>query len=51
MDISKYKKMLQTGVPRGAVQQKMVRDGVDPNLLKGGGRLHLLHLRRSEDAA
>ena len=41
VDISKYKKMLDVGLSRGAVQQKMVKDGVDPKLLKGGVRLQL----------
>ncbi|VVC38153.1 WASH complex subunit 3 [Cinara cedri] len=29
----KYRKMLQFGVPRGAVELKMVHEGLDPNLL------------------
>lgn len=31
--ISKYRKMLQFGVPRGAVELKMVNEGLDPKLL------------------
>ena len=31
--IMKYKKMLSIGIPEGAVQQKMVKDGVDVKLL------------------
>ena len=37
VDISQYEKMLKIGLPLGAVQQKMKRDGVDPGLLEGGG--------------
>lgn len=29
----KYRKMLQFGVPRGAVELKMVNEGLDPKLL------------------
>lgn len=29
----KYRKMLQFGVPRGAVELKMVHEGLDPKLL------------------
>lgn len=31
--ILKYRKMLQFGVPRGAVELKMVHEGLDPTLL------------------
>lgn len=31
--IVKYRKMLQVGVPRGAVELKMVHEGLDPKLL------------------
>lgn len=31
--ILKYRKMLQFGVPRGAVELKMVNEGLDPKLL------------------
>jgi len=31
--ILKYRKMLQFGVPRGAVELKMVHEGLDPKLL------------------
>lgn len=31
--IIKYRKMLQFGVPRGAVELKMVNEGLDPKLL------------------
>lgn len=31
--ILKYRKMLQVGVPRGAVELKMVHEGLDPKLL------------------
>jgi len=31
--ILKYRKMIQFGVPRGAVELKMVNDGLDPKLL------------------
>lgn len=31
--VLKYRKMLQFGVPRGAVELKMVHEGLDPKLL------------------
>lgn len=31
--ILKYRKMIQVGVPRGAVELKMVTEGLDPKLL------------------
>jgi len=31
--ILKYRKMIQFGVPRGAVELKMVNEGLDPKLL------------------
>jgi len=31
--ILKYRKMIQFGVPRGAVEFKMVNEGLDPKLL------------------
>lgn len=31
--IIKYRKMLQFGVPRGAVELKMIHEGLDPKLL------------------
>lgn len=31
--ILKYRKMLQVGVPRGAVELKMIHEGLDPKLL------------------
>jgi len=31
--ILKYRKMLQFGVPRGAVELKMVNEGIDPKFL------------------
>lgn len=31
--ILKYRKMLQFGVPRGAVELKMITEGLDPKLL------------------
>ena len=33
-DLSKYKRMLKMGLPRGAVEQKMRSDGLDPALLQ-----------------
>ncbi len=36
-DLSKYQKMLKCGLPRGAVEQAMTRDGVDPSLLSSIG--------------
>ncbi|RWS31111.1 WASH complex subunit CCDC53-like protein [Leptotrombidium deliense] len=32
--LSKYYKMMRIGVPLGAVQQKMIAEGLDPTLLK-----------------
>ncbi|KAG5189751.1 hypothetical protein JKP88DRAFT_347680 [Tribonema minus] len=34
--VNKYLKMLKAGVPRGAVEQKMAAEGLDPSLLDGG---------------
>ena len=33
--LKKYESMLKIGLPRGAVEQKMIAEGVDPGLLAG----------------
>lgn len=32
-DLSKYEKMKKTGLPQGAIEHAMIKDGVDPKLL------------------
>ena len=34
---AKFYKMLKMGLPRGAVEQKMLAEGLDPAVLEGGG--------------
>ncbi|KAL0584898.1 hypothetical protein ABG067_005342 [Albugo candida] len=44
---SKYFKMLRLGLPKGAVRQKMISDGVDPGALDLGGEASISQLKTS----
>ena len=48
-ELSKYRKMLKTGVPLGAVLQRAMRDGVDASSLDPKARVEVAAKEREKE--